>query len=101
MLNPFIHNRLFYFKVLDTSISIKKGCLMNFIFTIFRKITKLYENNIDPDRIPLSVVSDLDLQCFPTSLLRDLLLLKHLCTATQSHSSVLVDSAGPNCGICK
>lgn len=79
VLNPFMHSRLFYFKVLDTAISIKKGCLINFIVMIFRKIPKLYENNIDPDRLPLSVVSDLDLQCFPTSLLWDARLKFGIC----------------------
>ena len=46
---------------------------------MFVEISELHANNVDPDQMPHSVASDLDLHCLPMSLLWDasLIWVKH------------------------
>ena len=56
---------------LDWSISYRRGVWLVFIITIYIEIPALNANSVDPDQVPCSAASDLNLHYSPMSLLWD------------------------------
>ena len=63
-------NRLFFLNPLDRSISNRRDVGSVFIIAMFIEIPVFNANNIDPDQVPRSAASDLDLHSLLPSLLR-------------------------------
>ena len=61
--NPFVPSGFFYFNSLVGFISCIRGVLLVFIIVMFVEISELHANSVDPDQMPHSVASDLDLHC--------------------------------------
>ena len=70
-INPFMPNGLFYLNSSERSISNNRGIWLVLLLPYFIEIPECIANSVDPDQTPRSAASDLDLQCFPMSLLWD------------------------------
>ena len=66
-INPFMPSGFFYLNFFDRSIFNRRGVWVVLLLPCFKEIPVNNANSVDPDPIPRSVASDLDLDCLPIS----------------------------------